>query len=216
MGSRPPRAIRRTGHDPRHQLQKTVTAQWDRLAESSRARALLAGRPPISIVATGSLDGAVTARPRIDVLAPNELAAAAERANIDLAAATAADEPALQGFVSALRGTAGELHTLEALVDGALPAPLGTASAELVTHTHPGVDLVFRDASGQVIDTANVKIAATPDVALRHFGRHDEVRLVYAPTDTAERLEGMGFEVVRPGGVIPAEGNTIIDLGRPT
>jgi hypothetical protein len=213
---RAPRAIRRTGHDPRAELRLTVSEQWDRLAESSQARAVLAGRPPISIVAAGSLDGAVASPARIDVLAPDELTAAAERAHIDLAAASTADEPALQGFVSALRGTAGELHTLEALADGALPAPVGTASAELVTHTHPGVDLVFRDARGHVLDTANVKIAANPDIALRHFGRHDDVRLVYAPSDTADRLERMGLEVVRAGEPVPTDGNVIIDLGTPT
>jgi hypothetical protein len=176
-----------------------------------------AARPPLTVTAAGSLDAvALGGRPRIDVLTTDELAVAAERAHIDLAAATEADEPALQGFVSALRGTAGELHTLEALNDGSLPAPGAAVHAELIAHHHPGVDLAFRDSGGAVVDTANVKIAADPDVVLRHLGRYPEVRMIYAPTDTAERLGRMGFEVVGPSGIIPAEGPVIVDLGSPT
>jgi hypothetical protein len=192
--------------------------QANRLVDSQRhSRAVWAVRPPLAIVTGAALDASVmSATPRVDVLAVDELTAAAERANIDLGAATSAEDPALQGFVSALRGTAGELHTLEMLSEGRLPAPPGSVSTELIAHEYPGVDLVFRDQAGRLIDTANVKIATSPDIALRHFGRHPDVRLVYAPTDTSERLAAMGIEMVGPGGTIPAEGRVVIDLGTPT
>ncbi|MFA9432009.1 hypothetical protein [Egicoccus sp. AB-alg2] len=205
------------GKDPRERGRALRDEGAKLLISAAAGRAMWAARPPLTVTAAGSLDAVVLGgQPRIDVLTTDELAAAAARAHIDLAAATEADEPALQGFVSALRGTAGELLTLEALNDGRLPAPGRAVHAELIAHHHPGVDLAFHDAGGAIVDTANVKIAADPDVALRHFGRHPDVRLVYAPTDTAERLARMGFEVVGPSGVIPAEGPVIVDLGSPT
>jgi hypothetical protein len=217
MRRRPPRAIRKTGHDLRSEAAR-FRDQGDRLLDTMRlGREVWSVHPPLAIVTGASLDASVmNATPRVDVLAADELTAAAERANIDLAAATSADDLALQGFVSALRGTAGELHALELLSEGRLPAPEGSASTELIAHEYPGVDLVFRDQTGRLIDTANVKIATSPDIALRHFGRHPDVRLVYAPTDTAERLAEMDIELVRPDGIIPAEGRVVIDLGAPT
>lgn len=196
-----------------------MRADAERLRSDALAnRSRWSRRPPLLIAAGASWDALHTTRvdARVDVLAPDELTAAADRAYIDLSAARAADEPALQGFVSAVRGTAGELHALDLLSEGKLPAPDGTSRVELITHEFPGVDLVFLDAAGSLIDTANVKIASSPDIALRHFGRHPDVRLVYAPTDTAERLGAMGLPVVAPDGTITAEAHTVIDLGTST
>jgi hypothetical protein len=206
------------GKDPRERGRALRDEGAKLLINAAAGRAMWAARPPLTVTAAGSLDAVVLGgQQRIDVsLTTDELAAAAERAHIDLAAATEADEPAIQGFVSALRGTAGELLTLEALNDGRLPAPGRAVHAELIAQHHPGVDLAFYDAGGAIVGTANVKIAADPEVALRHFGRHPDVRLVFAPTDTAERLARMGFEVVGPSGVIPAEGPVVVDLGSPT
>ena len=218
MATRPPRRLRRQGRDPARDV-AALRAEAEQLrADALANRSGWSQRPPLLIAAGASWDALQTTGvdARVDVLAPDELTAAAERAYIDLSAARAADEPALQGFVSALRGTAGELHALDLLSEGKLPAPDGTSRVELITHEFPGVDLEFQDAGGNVIDTANVKIAASPDIALRHFGRHPDVRLVYAPTDTAERLGTMGFPVIPPDGTIPTEGHTVIDLGTPT
>ena len=218
MAARPPRRLRRQGRDPARDVE-ALRADAERLrSDALTNRSTWSRRPPLLVAAGASWDAvqATGVDARVDVLAPDELTAAAERAYIDLSAARAADEPALQGFVSALRGTAGELHALDLLSEGKLPTPDGTSRVELITHEFPGVDLAFLDADGSLIDTANVKIAASPDIALRHFGRHPDVRLVYAPTDTAERLGTMGFPVVAPDEPIPAEGHTVIDLGVPT
>lgn len=214
---RRPRSLRRLGLDPAADARRLAEQVDERLTEWRAGRAVWAARPPVLVVAGAAMDLLrVRADPRVDVLAPQELQEAAQRANIDLAAARAAEEPSLQGFISAVRGTAGELHALDQLAAGSLPAPPGTAQVDLIEHTYPGVDLSFSDAAGHVIDTANVKIAADPGIALRHLGRHPDVRLVYAPTDTAERLGTMGFTVVQPDGDIPVDGPAIIDLGRPT
>lgn len=215
---RPPRALRRATRDPRRDAEALLDDATRMVECTSAARAAWAPHPPVLVTAAVSADAArlASADPRVDVLTPDELFAAAQRAGINLDAARAADGPALQGFVSALRGTAGELHTLERLAAGDLASPAGTVRGELVAHHHPGVDLAFYDAAGRLVDTANVKIAANPDIVLRHFGRYPEVRLVYAPTDTADRLGAMGFHVVRPDGAIPATGQAVIDLGVPT
>lgn len=218
MAARPPRRLRRQGRDPARDVEALLAEAEQLRADTLSSRSRWSRRPPLLIAAGASWDAlqATSVDARVDVLAPEELTAAAERASIDLSAARDADEPALQGFVSALRGTAGELHALELLAAGQLPAPAGTSRVELITHEFPGVDLAFRDASGSLIDTANVKIAASPDIALRHFGRHPDVRLVYTTTDTAERLGAMGFPVVAPDGTIPHDGHIVIDLGTPT
>lgn len=219
MGRDPrlPRALRRLGRDPLRELRAQLAENDHRLALLRAQRAVWATRPPLLIVAGGSVDALrADVAPRVDVLASDELHAAAERANIDLADARAAEEPSLQGFISALRGTAGELHALDQLATGALPAPPGTEQVHLIEHTAPGVDLLFTDASGRAIDAANVKIAASPDIALRHFARHPDVRLVYAPSDTAARLEHIGYPRVPPDGTIPADGQVVVDLGQPT
>lgn len=189
-------------------------------AAERAARAAWATRPPLTVTAGATVDVhlSIGNEPEIDVLAPDELAAAAERAGIDLSAATAADGMALQGFVSALRGTAGERATLEGLLDGSLPAPSGASAARLEVHTLPGVDLTFTDVSGLTVGAANVKIAADPNVVVRHFERYaDTVPLVYAPSDTAARLAGRGYRVLEPDealGILIEP--TVVSLGRPT
>jgi hypothetical protein len=194
-----------------------IVERGEKLAGDSRVvgRANDVGVANSAIVAAG-IDGWRVEAGDVEVLADSELASIAERAGIEHLEIGGADTERLRGVVIALRGAAGEHWVFDGLGRGALPMPAGTRDFELQDFTRPGIDVVFSDASGEVVETANVKIASSAAVVLEHFRRHPHVRIVYASSDAAQDAGEAGLAVVGVGDVLPLEGHVVVDIGRPS
>jgi hypothetical protein len=166
------------------------------------------------IAATGldalRLERAATA----ELLDDDELLQAAQRAGLAQFDLAGADTERIRGALTALRGSVGEHWVLDRLRTRHLPLPDSTTSVEMLAFTTPGIDLVFSDAAGAITGAANVKIAATADVVLRHFERHPDVGLVYATSDAAADAAARGLQVLQPGGSIAGHGSAVVDIGR--
>jgi hypothetical protein len=171
-------------------------------------------RPLLVIAATGldalRLEHATTT----ELLDDDELLQAAQRAGLAQFDLAGADTERIRGALTALRGSVGEHWVLDRLRTRQLPVPDSTTSVEMLAFTTPGIDLVFSDAAGATTGAANVKIAATADVVLRHFEQHPDVGLVYATSDAATDAAARGLQVLQPGGSIPEHGPVVVDIGR--
>lgn len=122
------------------------------------------------VITAATLDALTVGNTHGDLLPTKELALAAQRARIDLSAVGAPTGEHLRGYLSALRGAAGEYRVVNMLAAGDLPVPAGTEQVTLEPFTTPGVDLHI---VGHRLDTAaNVKIARDADVIVEHLVRH--------------------------------------------
>lgn len=191
-----------------------------RAARRSHPRGVPDVRPPLLLLAAGAIDSLVADSTDVeaDLIDHAELVRAAERANIDVGAMSAAEGEELRGFVSAVRGAAGEQWVTERLVSGELPVPDGTVTAVLHDFGVPGVDLTFHDGVGALIGAANVKIAGTADVVTEHLDRYaDVVPIVYASSDAVTGAARMGVTVLEAGEQWDANtGPVVVDIGAPS
>lgn len=200
-GGDDPLAARRVAADHADHLRGRTS---DRLASRT-------GVPLVVVAAT--LDGLSAQDAYGDLLSDQELALAADRAGIDLASVDPSTMEELRGYLSALRGAAGEHAVVSLLTTGALPAPAGADIVTLEPFTTPGVDLHF---VGPGLDTAaNVKIAADADVILAHFARYaSQVPIVYASSDAAADAAERGLRVIAAGDALDlAAGPVVVDMG---
>ncbi|MCC5952054.1 MAG: hypothetical protein JJU45_08150 [Acidimicrobiia bacterium] len=185
-------------------------------ASAARLERLARERLPWTVTGAAAIDAVRAAAAHIPtgLLDDTALEDAAARAHLaEFAWADAAPESA-RGAFWGIRGTAGELWALEELEAGRLPMPDGATAVELVHHNEPGVDLHFVDAAGTEVAAANVKVAATEQVLLRHFGRHPDVALLYATSDAADAAAARGITVVpADAGSVTVSEPTVVDLG---
>ena len=170
---------------------------------------------PVLITAVG-VEAVVAMHGSPDLLGDSEFAEAALRAGVSGFRVDGAEAERVRGALTALRGAVGEQHVESLFSRSELTMPGGTAAARLTTFTEPGADIVFRDRHGDVIDLANVKVAATAQVIAEHFGRYPNVRIVYASSDAAadaaHRL--VDVAVIGQGSPIPTSGKVVVDVGR--
>lgn len=229
-----PRLLRHGG-DPIDAV-RVVVARYEELARSSRERYLtsfvsprptgggtghgqsdIGTRPPLLVVAATGIDAASAEHLTDDAYMPlgdTELEWAARRAGLENFDIDGADTEQLRGVLTSVRGAVGEQWVLERLRDHQLPVPEGAVAAELLPFTTPGVDLVFTDDGGATVGTANVKIAGTADVVLRHFERHPDVAIVYATSEAATDAASRGVPVVALGNPLPEGTPVVVDIGR--
>ena len=167
------------------------------------------------VVAAAALDGLAADPPDIELVGDGELAAAAGRAGIHLSAMTEAQAEQLRGYVSAVRGAAGENWVVDRLAAGDLPVPAGTDRVVLQDFTAPGADLVFYGTGGEILSAANVKVAADADVIIEHLSRYaDSVPIVYATSDAAADAARRGLVVLDgQAGDVDFDSPVVIDVG---
>ena len=213
--SRPPWVL--GGKDPLQDRRALAGALEDLAGRARRThtKGVAGTRPPLLLLAAGAMD-TLSADAGADLVADPDLMAAAGRAGIDVAARSVAEGEQLRGFVSAVRGAAGEQWVADRLINGELPVPDGTVTAMLHDFGLPGVDITLRDGAGDVLGAANVKIAGTSAVVAEHIERYaDAVPVVYATSDAVPIH--IGVPVVGPAGFI-GDGlePVVVDIGVPS
>jgi len=202
----------------KHELRERIRVLADRYEtalHAGRCRIGVLAATPVMITAVG-VDAVIASHGDPDLLGDSEFAGAAERAGVGGFAIDGADAERARGALTALRGAAGEQHVQHLFDTGQLAMPSGTSSARLTAFTEPGSDIVFWDASGDVVDAANVKIAASARVIVEHFSRHPQVRIAYASSDAAhDAARGhLAAAVVGVGDPIPHSGHVVVDIGK--
>jgi hypothetical protein len=233
--SRIPHLLRREG-DPLDAARVVVT-NFESVARTARKRFLHASdhasttrlgrirvasttpavRPPLLVMAASGVDGLRIEQLDADGVAPLddiELQLAASRAGLDGFDLRDGETERIRGALTALRGSVGEHWVLDRLRSRHLPIPERAVAVEMLPFTTPGVDLVFTDATGATVGSANVKVAGTANVVMRHFDRHPDVTIVYATSDAAADAAVRGIHVVGPGGSLPTQVPVVIDIGR--
>lgn len=212
--SRTPWVLGKQERDPIDE-RRVLADRAERLsARVVRALGGSTGAPLVVVMA--ALDAMAMADPAGDLLPPAELARVAERTGIDLGDIDAPSVEQVRGYLSALRGAAGEYEVLDGLAAGTLPVPPGTNQVTLEGFTVPGVDLQLL---GPGIDTAaNVKIASSADVIVDHFSRFGEqVPIVYASSDAAADAASRGLRVLQAHDLLDlGHGPVVVDIGVPS
>lgn len=168
------------------------------------------------MAATG-IDGFRTEQLDTVAVAPlvdTELRLAAQRAGLLKFDLLSGDSSRLRGALTALRGAVGERWVLGQLQGRQLPTPEGAVAAELLPFNTPGVDIVFTDRKGELVGSANVKVASTADVVARHFERHPNVSIIYATSDAAADASARGIRVVESNDMVISRPPVVVDIGR--
>lgn len=220
--TRTPLLLRADG-DPLDKL-RAVVERFERTARAAReshARSSLGpsgvgrGQSPLVVVAATGLDGLRLEhldRDGVELLGDSELALAAERAGLSGFDLQGEDAERVRGALTAIRGSVGEHWVLDRLRQGILPVPEGAASAEMLPFTTPGIDLVFTNADGVEVGAANIKVAASADVVMRHFERYPDVSVVYATSDAAADAAARGVRVIGSGDMLPTGSPVVVDI----
>lgn len=194
-----------------------ATALWQRAKERARGLAAAAAVLQSPDFVNASVAAAEQVIEAADTTPPELVVEALARAapGVELSAVQQLDGEALQGMAVLVRGSYGELGVLAMLQQGDLPLPEGTVHAQLADFTQPGYDLVFEDASGDIVEaTANVKVASSATAITDHFATHPDVAIVYASSDAVADLgPEHGINVVSGHEAFSVHGPTVVDIG---
>jgi hypothetical protein len=99
------------------------------------------------------------------------------------------------GLTNTVKGAALELHTVDAMNDGAMPMAHGATHAELFHPlNHPGADIKQLDADGHIVAHVQVKATEHWHTIARHLDRYPDVRDVATTHEGAQAMLQHGVD----------------------